>query len=157
MVKATPEGYHSVTPYLFCKGAAAAIEYYKKALGATEIMRHPMPDGQLGHAEIKVGDSVIMLADEFPDMKALSPKTIGGTAVLLMVYVDDVDRVFARALAAGGTELQPLQNKFYGDRTGTLLDPFGHMWTISTHVEDVSPEEMGRRAEAEAKAAKGGS
>jgi PhnB protein len=157
MVKAIPEGYHSVTPYLFCKGAAAAIEYYKKAFGATEIMRHPMPDGQLGHAEIKVGDSVIMLADEFPDMKALSPKTIGGTAVLLMIYVDDVDRVFTRALAAGGTELQPLQDKFYGDRTGTLLDPFGHMWTISTHVEDVSPEEMARRAEAEAKSAKGGS
>src|SRR5688572_22768566 len=113
MVKAIPEGYHSVTPYLFCKGAAAAIEYYKKAFGAIEIMRHPMPDGQLGHAEIKVGDSVIMLADEFPDMKALSPKTIGGTAVLLMIYVEDVDRVFARALAAGGTELQPLQDKFY--------------------------------------------
>jgi PhnB protein len=150
-VKAIPEGYHAVTPYLFCKGAAAAIEYYKKAFGATEIMRHDAPGGQIGHAEIKIGDSVIMLADEFPDMKALSPQTIGGTPVLLMVYVDDVDTVFKRALAAGAKELQPLEVKFYGDRTGTLLDPFGHMWSVSTHVEDVSPEEMARRAEAEAK------
>ena len=150
-VKAIPEGYHAVTPYLFCKGASAAIEYYKKAFGATELTRHPMPDGNLGHAEIRIGDSVVMLADEFPAMKALSPKTIGGTPVLIMVYVDDVDTVFKRALAAGGTELQPLKDAFYGDRSGTLLDPFGHMWTIATHKEDVPPEEMARRAEAEAK------
>ena len=151
MVKTTPEGYSSVTPYLFCKGAGAAIEYYKKAFGATEITRHEMPDGQLGHAEVKIGDSVVMLADEFPDMKALSPLTIGGTAVLIMVYVDDADAVFKRALAAGGKQLQPLEDKFYGDRAGTMLDPFGHMWTIATDVEDVSPEEMGRRAAEAAK------
>lgn len=150
-VKAIPEGYHAVTPYLFLKGAAAAIEYYKKAFGATELSRHPSPDGTIGHAEIKIGDSVIMLADEFPDMKALSPKTIGGTPVLIMVYVDDADTVFKRSLAAGGKELQPMKDAFYGDRSGTLLDPFGHMWTIATHKEDVSPEEMARRMEAEAK------
>jgi PhnB protein len=150
-VKAIPEGYHAVTPYLFCKGAAAAIEYYQKAFGATELMRHAGPDGQIGHAEIKIGDSVIMLADEYPVMKALSPQTIGGTAVLLLVYVDDVDAVFARALAAGGKQLHPLEDKFYGDRTGTLIDPFGHMWTVATHREDVSPEEMTLRADAAVK------
>ncbi len=147
-VKPVPEGYHSVTPYLICKGASAAIDYYKKAFGATELMRMGAPGGQIGHAEIKIGDSVIMLADEFPDMKALSPSTIGGTAVSLMVYVDDVDSVFKRALAAGGTQVHPLEDKFYGDRSGTLTDPFGHMWTISTHKEDVPPEEMQRREEA---------
>jgi len=153
-VKPVPEGYHTVTPYLFCKGAAAAIEYYKKAFGATEVMRFGAPDGQIGHAEIKIGDSVIMLADEFPDMKALSPPTIGGTPVLIMLYLDDVDRVFNRALAAGGKQLHPVEDKFYGDRTGTLIDPFGHMWGIATHKEDVSPEEMKRRADAAAKQTK---
>lgn len=147
-VKPIPEGYHTVTPYLFCKGAAAAIEYYKKAFGATEIARHGGPDGQIGHAEIKIGDSVIMLADEFPEMKALSPTTIGGTPVLIMLYVNDVDAVFHRALGGGGKELHPLKDQFYGDRSGTLIDPFGHMWTIATHKEDVSPEEMKRRADA---------
>jgi PhnB protein len=147
-VKPVPEGYHTVTPYLFCKGAAAAIDYYKKAFGATEVMRMGAPGGQIGHAEIKIGDSFIMLADEFPDMKALSPATIGGTPVLIMLYLDDVDTVFKRALAAGGKELHPLEDKFYGDRSGTLLDPFGHMWSISTHKEDVPPEEMQRREEA---------
>jgi len=153
-VKPVPEGYHTVTPYLFCKGAAAAIEYYKKAFGATEVMRFGAPDGQIGHAEIKIGDSVIMLADESPDMKALSPPTIGGTPVLIMLYLDDVDRVFNRALAAGGKQLHPVEDKFYGDRTGTLIDPFGHMWGIATHKEDVSPEEMKRRADAAAKQTK---
>jgi PhnB protein len=152
-VKPTPEGYRSVTPYLICKGAAAAIDYYKKAFGATELTRHGGPDGQIGHAEIKIGDSVIMLADEFPAMQALSPKTIGGTPVLLLVYVTDVDAVFKRSLAAGGKQVHALEDKFYGDRTGTLLDPFGHMWTVATHKEDVSPEEMTRRAEAETKKA----
>jgi PhnB protein len=150
-VKAVPEGYHTVTPYLICKGAAAAIDYYKKAFGATELVRHAAPEGQVGHAEVKIGDSVIMLADEFPQMSALSPQTIGGTPVSLLVYVDDVDAVFKRSLAAGGKQVHPLQDKFYGDRTGTLIDPFGHMWTIATHKEDVSPEEMQRRAEAAAK------
>ena len=147
-VKAIPEGYHAVTPYLFCKGAGAAIEYYKKAFGAVELTRHEMPGGGIGHAEIKIGDSPIMLADEFAEMKALSPLTIGGTAVLIMIYVEDADAVFGRAIAAGATELQPMADKFYGDRAGTLIDPFGHMWTVATHTEDVSPEEMQRRAEA---------
>jgi PhnB protein len=147
-VKAVPEGYHTVTPYLICKGAAAAIDFYKKVFGATELLRHDGPDGSIGHAEIKIGDSVIMLADEFAEQKFLSPKTVGGTPVGLMLYVPDADAVFARALAAGATPHQPMEDKFYGDRSGSLLDPFGHMWTVSTHVEDVTPEEMGRRAEA---------
>ena len=152
-VKAVPEGYNTVTPYLICKGAAAAIDYYTKVFGATELMRHGGPDGTVGHAEIKIGDSVIMLADEFPDLQFLSPKTVGGTAVGMMLYVTDVDAVFERALAAGAREHQPLEDKFYGDRAGTLIDPFGHMWMVATHVEDVSPEEMSRRAEAQAKKA----
>ena len=147
-VKPVPEGYHTVTPYIICKGASGAIDYYKKAFGATEVMRMGAPGGQIGHAEIKIGDSMIMLADEFPEMKALSPATIGGTPVSLMVYVDDVDSVFERALAAGGKQVHPLEDKFYGDRSGTLTDPFGHMWTLSTHKEDVPPEEMQRREEA---------
>jgi PhnB protein len=152
-VKPVPEGYHVVTPYLICKGAAAAIDYYTKVFGATELMRHPAPDGKIGHAEIKIGDSVIMLADEYPEMKFLSPKTIGGSAVGLMLYVPDADAVFERAIAAGATERQAMEDKFYGDRSGSLVDPFGHMWTVSTHKEDVSPEEMERRAAAAAKAA----
>jgi len=152
-VKAVPEGYNTVTPYLICKGAAAAIDYYTKVFGATELMRHGGPDGTVGHAEIKIGDSVIMLADEFPDLQFLSPKTVGGTAVGMMLYVADVDAVFERALAAGAREHQPLEDKFYGDRAGTLIDPFGHMWMVATHVEDVSPEEMSRRAEAQTKKA----
>jgi PhnB protein len=147
-VNPIPEGYHAVTPYLICKGAAAAIEYYKKVFGATELLRHGGPDGSIGHAEIRIGDSVVMLADEFAELAYLSPKTIGGTGVLIMVYVPDVDAVFARALAAGGTQHQALEDKFYGDRSGTVIDPFGQLWTISTHKEDVSPEEMTRRAEA---------
>ena len=152
-VKAVPEGYSTVTPYLICKGAAAAIDYYTKVFGATELMRLGGPDGTVGHAEIKIGDSVIMLADEFQDLQFLSPKTVGGTAVGMMLYVADVDAVFERALAAGAREHQPLEDKFYGDRAGTLIDPFGHMWMVATHVEDVSPEEMSRRAEAQTKKA----
>jgi PhnB protein len=146
MVKPIPDGYHSVTPYLVCKGAAAAIDYYKKVFGATELMRMPGPDGQIGHAEIKIGDSPIMLADEAPQMGAHSPQTIGGTPVSIMLYVEDADTVYRQALAAGGKELQPLRDQFYGDRSGTLQDPFGHIWTVATHKEDLSPEEMGRRA-----------
>jgi PhnB protein len=144
-VKPRPDGYHSVTPYLIVHDGNAAIEYYKKAFGATELMRMPGPGGKVMHAEIKIGDSPVMLADEFPDMGWKSPKSYGGTPVTLMIYVDDVDKTFDQALKAGGNILKPLRNEFYGDRTGTFADPFGHCWTISTHVEDVPPEEMGRR------------
>jgi PhnB protein len=147
-VKPIPDGYHSVTPYLIIKGAADAIEFYKKAFGATELLRMPQPDGKIGHAEIKIGDSPVMLADEFPEMGHKSPKTLGGSPVSLMIYVDDVDAVFSRALAEGAKSDRPLENKFYGDRTGSLTDPFGHLWHIATHVEDVSEEEMQRRAAA---------
>ena len=134
-----------MTPYLIIRGAAEAIEFYKKAFGAVEKMRFPFPGGRIGHAEIQIGNSHVMLADEFPEMGAKSPQTIGGTAVGLAVYVEDVDTVFNRALAAGAKEERPLKNQFYGDRSGTLIDPFGHKWTVATHIEDVSPEEMARR------------
>ena len=147
-VKPIPDGYHSVTPYLSIKGAAAALEYYKKAFGAIELFRMDGPDGRIGHAEIKIGDSPIMLADEYPEMEFVSPQTLGGSPVGLMIYVEDVDTVYARALTEGGQEVKPLQDQFYGDRSGTLKDPFGHVWTIATHKEDVSPEEIDRRAAA---------
>jgi len=146
-VKPIPEGYHSVTPYLIVKGGANAIEFYKKALGATEIMRFEGPGGALGHAEIRIGNSPVMLADEYPDMGFRSPQTLGGAGVSLMVYVEQVDAVFQRAIAAGAKELRAVQNQFYGDRSGTLQDPFGHVWTISTHVEDIAPDEMQRRSQ----------
>lgn len=146
-VKAIPEGYHSVTPYLIIKGAAKAIDFYKRVLGAQELMRMPSPDGKIGHAEITIGDSHIMLADEYPEMGHRSPQTIGGTGVSLMVYLEDVDKIFKQALAEGAKEVQPVKDQFYGDRSGTFQDPFGHVWTVSTHVEDVEPEEMQRRAE----------
>jgi PhnB protein len=144
-VKSTPDGYHSVTPYLIVRGGAAAIDFYARAFGAVELFRLPMPDGRLGHAEIKIGDSPVMLADEMPEMGIVGPQTLGGAGVSLMIYVEDVDAVFAGALAVGATEVKPLQNQFYGDRSGTLKDPFGHSWTIATHVEDVDPEELSRR------------
>lgn len=147
-VNPVPEGYHAVTPYLIIKGAADAIEYYKKAFGATELFRMAQPDGRIGHAEIKIGDSPIMLADEFPEMKYVGPLSLGGTPVSILLYVDDVNTIFPQALAAGGTEQKPLQDQFYGDRSGTLKDPFGHVWTIATHTEDLTPEEMGKRAAA---------
>src|SRR5436309_14005021 len=143
--KPIPDGYHSVTPYLIVSGAAQAIDFYQRALGAKERMRLATPDGKIGHAELEIGDSVIMLADEFPQMGAKSPQTIGGTPVGICVYVQDVDAVYKQAIAAGGKEERPLQNQFYGDRSGTFLDPFGHQWTIATHIEDVSHEEIGRR------------
>jgi PhnB protein len=146
-VKPIPEGYHSVTPYLIVKGGANAIEFYKKAFGATEIMRFEGPGGALGHAEIRIGNAPVMLADEYPDMGFRSPQTLGGAGVSLMVYVEQVDAVFQRAIAAGAKELRAVQNQFYGDRSGTLQDPFGHVWTISTHVEDIAPEEMHRRSQ----------
>jgi PhnB protein len=147
-VKPIPDGYHSVTPYLIIKGAADAIEFYKKAFGATELFRMPAPGGTVGHAEIKIGDSQIMLADESPEMGYVSPTTIGGTPVSLMIYVEDVDTVFNQAIAAGGEQLKPLQDQFYGDRSGTLKDPFGHTWHVATHKEDVAPEEMDKRMKA---------
>jgi len=151
-VKPIPEGYHSVTPYLIISGAADAIEFYKKAFGAIELLRMPYPDGKIGHAEIKIGDSPIMLADEVPDMKYLSPKTLGGSPVSILLYVEDVDTVFNRAVAAGATQDRPVEDKFYGDRAGSLIDPFGHTWHLATHKEDVTPEEMERRSKAAAAA-----
>jgi PhnB protein len=147
-VKPIPEGYHSVTPYLIVRGGADAIEFYKKAFGAVELFRMPSPDGKIGHAEIKVGDSPIMLADEYPDMGYTGPQSLGGSPVSLMIYVDDVDTVFNQAVEAGATVKEALQDKFYGDRIGTVIDPFGHRWHLATHKEDVSMEEMERRAKA---------
>jgi PhnB protein len=146
--KAIPDGYHTVTPYLSVQNAAQAIDFYKKALGAVEIYRMDMPGGKVGHAELQFGDSRIMLADEFPDMPealARSPKSLGGTTFGINLYVENVDAQFERAIEAGATVKRPITNQFYGDRSGTLEDPFGHVWTISTHVEDVSPDEMKRR------------
>jgi PhnB protein len=146
MTKPLPDGYPRVSPYLIVDGASDAIDFYTKVLGATERMRMPAPEGKVGHCELQVGDSVIMLADEFPDMGARSPKAIGGTPVTLSVYVEDVDSAFAMAIEAGAKALQPVENKFYGDRAGQLEDPWGHQWNLATHVEDVAPDEMARRA-----------
>lgn len=143
-VKPIPEGYHSVTPYLIIKGAADAIEFYKKAFGATELFRMAH-EGKVGHAEIKIGNSPIMLADEHPAMGYVSPKTLGGTPVSILIYVEDVDTTFNQAIKSGGVQQKPLQDQFYGDRSGTLTDPFGHVWTVATHKEDVAPEEMEKR------------
>ena len=147
-VKPIPDGYHSVTPYLIVKGAAAALDFYKQAFGATELFRMPGPDGRIGHAEIKIGDSPIMLADEFPEIDARSPKSLGGTPVGILLYVPNVDALTAQAIAAGAKVLKPLQDQFYGDRSATVEDPFGHKWTIATHTEDLTPEEMQKRAAA---------
>lgn len=145
-VKPIPQGYHSVTPYLIFDDAAKAIEFYKKALGAAELMRFPAPGGRIGHAEIKIGDSPVMLADENAEMNARSPRTIGGSPVSLMVYVEDVDARVAQAVAAGAKLTRPVANQFYGDRTGGIEDPFGYHWYLATHVEDVSTDELKRRA-----------
>jgi PhnB protein len=144
-VKPIPDGYHSVTPYLIVKGAARALEFYKKAFNAQELYRMDAPGGRIGHAEIQIGDSRIMLSDEFPEMGARSPETLGGTPIGLCIYVENVDALFKQAVAAGGKEERPVKDQFYGDRSGTLRDPFGHQWTVATHKEDVSPEEMARR------------
>ena len=145
-VKPIPDGYHSVTPYLIVHDAAAALDFYKKALGAVELMRMPAPNGRIGHAEIRIGDSPVMLADEHPEIGAKSARTIGGSPVSLMVYVEDVDARVAQAVAAGATLSRPVANQFYGDRTGGVDDPFGYHWYLATHVEDVPPDELEKRA-----------
>ena len=143
-----PEGYHSVTPYLIVTGAASAIEFYKHAFGAKEVMRIPHPDGRVGHAELQMGDSRIMLADEFPEMGARSPQSLGGSPVSILLYVENVDALFDQAVAAGGKVTMPVKDQFYGDRSGGLEDPFGHLWHIATRKEHVPPKELRKRAEA---------
>ena len=145
-VKPIPDGYHSVTPYLILDDAARALEFYKKAFGAVELLRMPGPNGKIGHAEIRIGDSPIMLADEAPAMGARSARTIGGSPISLMVYVENVDAMVAQAIAAGGKLVRPVADQFYGDRTGGIDDPFGYHWYLATHVEDVPPDELERRA-----------
>ena len=140
-------GYHSLTPYLFVAGAAEAIDYYTQIFGARELYRLNGPGGKVAHAELQIGDSRFMLAEEHPEIGARSPHTIGGSPSMLLLYVEDVDALFARAIAAGAKPLRAIQDQFYGDRTGALADPFGHQWTLATHKEDVSPEEMTQRFE----------
>ena len=140
-----PEGYNSITPYLIIKGAADAIDYYKNVFGATEIMRMAQPDGRIGHAELKIGNSHIMLADEFPEMEHRGPLSLGSSPVSILLYVEDVDAIVARAVSAGAKILKPVQDQFYGDRSGFIQDPFGHLWGVATHKEDVSPQEMEER------------
>jgi PhnB protein len=144
-VQPIPKDYRGAIPYLIVKGAAKAMEFYQRAFGAVEKERVPMPDGRIGHAEVRIGDAVIMLADEFADMKILSPQTLGGSPVSILVYVENVDARFEQAIAAGATVQRAVKDQFYGDRSGTLVDPFGHIWTLATHVEDVSPEQMQKR------------
>lgn len=152
-VKPIPEGYSTITPYLVTKGAADAIEFYKKAFGATELFRMPGPGGKVMHAELQIGNSRFMLADEFPEMGYSAPQPGGRTPIGLMIYVDDVDKTAERAVAAGIKTERAIENQFYGDRSGNFVDPFGHRWTIATHVEDVSQEEMQRRMSSMAKTA----
>lgn len=147
-VNPIPEGYHSVTPYLFVTGAAEAIAFYEKAFNATEVFRLPGPDGKLMHAEIRIGNSHVMLADAMEEFGVKSPTTLGGTSGSLMIYVDDADTLFQQAINAGATEAKSMEDQFWGDRMGALIDPFGHQWNIATHVEDVPEDEMQRRFEA---------
>lgn len=147
-VKPIPTGYHAITPYLIFDGAARAIDFYQRAFDAKELLRIPAPNDRIGHAEIKVGDSVIMMADEHPEMDAYAPKHFGGSPVSLLLYVTDVDAMFKQAIAAGAIEVRPVADQFYGDRTGGIRDPFGHRWYVATHVEDVPPEELEKRAKA---------
>jgi PhnB protein len=146
--KPIPDGYHTFTPYLIVSDGAKAIEFYQQAFGATEKLRLAAPDGRVMHAEIQIGDSVIMLASACPEMGAKAPEAFGGSPVMCHLYVPDVDKTFAQATAAGAKVMRPIQNQFYGDRSGLVTDPFGHSWNISTHVEDVSPEEINKRAAA---------
>ena len=145
-VKPIPDGYPQVTPYLIVDGANAAIDFYSKIFGATERMRMSSPGDRIGHAELEIGDSLIMLADEHPEMGIRGPKAIGGTPVTISVYVDDVDGVFELAVKEGATATRQVENQFYGDRSGQFEDPFGHRWSVATHVEDMPPEEMAKRA-----------
>jgi PhnB protein len=144
-VQPIPAGYHTATPYLIVKNAAAAIEFYTRAFGAKETRRMAGPDGKMMHAEMKIGDSIVMLSDEFPSHQALSPETLGGSPMFVVLYVEDVDARVRQALAAGAKVLRPVEDQFFGDRSGTVLDPFGHRWTLTTHIEDVSDAEMERR------------
>ena len=150
-VQTTPLGYHSVTPYLIVDNATKALEFYQKALNATELYRLPLLGDKgvqkIGHAEIKIGDSQVMLSDESPEMNARSPKSLGGTPASLMIYVDDVDKAFDQAVTAGAKAERPVENQFWGDRTGTIIDPFGHKWTLGTHIEDVPQEQLQKRME----------
>jgi PhnB protein len=155
-VKPIPDGYRSITPYLFIKGAAKAIDFYKKVFGATERMIMPGPNGRIGHAELEIGDSLVMLADEHPEVGALSPQTVGGSSNSLHLYVDNMDAVIEKAVSAGAKVTRPAKDEFYGDRIGTFTDPFGQIWSVATHIEDVSPEEMkNRMAKAMSQAATG--
>ena len=147
-VRAIPDGHHTVTPYLAIKNAVEALSFYQQAFGASEIYKLIMPDGRLGHAEIQLGDSVIMLSDEFPEFGGKSPQTLGGSPVCIHLYVEDVDAFFKKALAAGAKERKAVMDQFYGDRSGQLEDPFGHLWWVATHKEDVAPEEMQKRVAA---------
>jgi PhnB protein len=147
-VKPVPEGYHTATPYLVVDGANEAIEFYRRAFGATERLRMPAPDGKIGHAEIQIGDSVVMLSDPFPEMGSPAPASAGANAFGVMLYVENVDALFKQAVDAGATVSMPLENQFWGDRYGKVRDPFGHQWHLASHVEDVSPEEMEKRAAA---------
>ncbi len=144
-VKPIPDGYHSVTPYLFVRSAASAIDFYKNVFGATEVVRMAGSNGKIMHAELRIGDSIVMLADENPSTGVMSPQTIGGFSVGLHLYVENVDAVIQKSVDNGAKLLRPIKNQFYGDRSGSVLDPFGHMWSVATHVEDVSPEEMRKR------------
>ena len=144
-VKSIPQGFQGVTPYLCCKDAASAVEFYKKAFGATEVMRLAEPSGKLGHAEIKIGDAMVMIADEYPEMDFRSPQSLGGSPVTIHLYVDDVDALVSRAVAAGAKLQRPVADQFFGDRLGQLMDPFGHRWSVATHKEDVSLEEIQKR------------
>jgi PhnB protein len=145
-VKPIPDNYPQVMPYLCVDGASAAIDFYRTVFGATERMRMSESDGRLGHAELEIGTAVVMLSDEFPDLGIRGPKAIGGTPVTISLYVENVDEVFARAVGAGATALRPVADQFYGDRTGQFVDPFGHRWSVATHIEDLSPQEMAERA-----------
>jgi PhnB protein len=145
-VSPIPEGYHSVTPYLTVHDANGLIEFYKQAFGATEVVRMGEPGGKVHHAEVRIGNSMVMLSDEFPEMDARGPRTVGGTSSFLMIYTENADAMVERATSLGAKLLRPVQNQFYGDRSGMIQDPSGHRWVIATHVEDVPPEEMERRA-----------
>lgn len=144
-VRTIPEGYSALTPYLCCKDAGAAIDFYKAAFGATEVLRLTEPSGRVGHAELRIGDALIMISDEYPEMDVRSPKTLGGSAVMLHLYVDDVDAFVTHAVAAGAILERAVADQFYGDRSGQVIDPFGHRWDIGTHVEDVSLAEVQQR------------